>query len=182
MSKQICTFDEAELKYFCSSYKPPQQKSLALFVEWQKNILIEKQKKALADSIKSGKKVRTISINSSRGSYGLKHCVERLSRLLEIIDPNTYQYEYVSNEDLIVALVQSGFRAKNTYKWYSDYRRQQPGPNYFFNIGPMKEEHSIATYKINRKGEKKYPNKWFNTCIKDMLNIDSAEIASNNFI
>jgi len=59
--------------------------------------------------------------NRNPSSYGLKHYVEAVVLPL--------RHEYVSNEELVVALIQAGFRAINT-----NARHTYPGPNYFFNL------------------------------------------------
>ena len=71
-------------------------------------------------------KIKTLNTNHS--SYGLKHCVERVSNaLVEAV--HGYQYEYIGNEDFIIAALQHGFDVKNCSEG-----RGRLGPNYYFNL------------------------------------------------
>lgn len=107
---QVRTTDYNKLKEWAFVENKPTQKALQLFVKYATNNL------------------KRQSINTSIGSYGLKHRVEELSRALQKID-TSYSYEYIGNEDFIIAMVQAGFDLKNTEP--SSYR---PGPNYYFNL------------------------------------------------
>lgn len=100
---QICTNDPNVLADYVSAFPTIESPALDEFI---KRISVGKQ--------------RTIS--KVYGSYSLKHVAERLAR------KNGY-YAYVSNEQLIVALVRAGFTAKNIASF-----NDRPGPNYYFNI------------------------------------------------
>jgi hypothetical protein len=123
VDKQLCTYNIDALKEYSILQPKSKCKSLQLFVDWQ-------SKKSLVHLLHS----KTIDINTDISSYGLKHCVEKLSRVL-VGKKYIERSEYCSNEEFIVAMLQAGFTCKNT----SDYkpRDYKPGPNYFFNILPL---------------------------------------------
>ena len=116
-TNQIRTKDYELLRIYCKTQEPNAGKQLALKI-----------------FINYLKKNTTIRINRKAGtSYGLKHKVEALSRKIQRMYPN-YQYEYISNEDFIISMLQNDFDCKN-----EDYDKvYYQGPNYNFNIKKLK--------------------------------------------
>lgn len=103
---QIVTHDYDKLKVWAQTEPVPEQVALDIFVKY------------LAKNLKRN------TINQSHSSYGLKHKVEELSKEIQKHDPD-YQYEYIGNEDFIIAMLQHGFDIRSTGGL---------SPNYYFNI------------------------------------------------
>lgn len=106
MSKQIITRDYQQIVSIAAGHPTTTIKSLNGYIAWAKNN-------------------RSKRINRDSSSYGLKHRCEDISDLLN-------KHEYVSNEDLIIAMVQNGFQAINAE------HSGRPGPNYYFNVKSLK--------------------------------------------
>ena len=104
---QIVTTDYEKLKAWAKQEPKPDQKALSAFIKY-----------AVANLQRS-------TINTYISSYGLKHRVEEVSKRIKQIDPS-YQYEYIGNEDFIIAMLQNGFDVKNA--------TMRMGPNYYFNL------------------------------------------------
>lgn len=121
---QLVTNDIDALRTYAQSQPVSSGRALNLFVQWQsRQIMMAKLK---------GKNVRLYRASTS---YGLKHCVENLSRALYrrgFLDSK----EYCSNEEFIIAMLQNGFDCVNADTWQRKGQRY-PGPNYYFNILPL---------------------------------------------
>jgi hypothetical protein len=117
---QIVTTEYDKLKEWANTENKPQQYALAKFLEIAKRDY----------------KIKTI--NKSRSSYTLKHVVERVSdALVQLVDG--YQYEYIGNEDFIIAALQHGFDVKNCRHGATTL-----SPNYYFNLSEeMFKEHNL---------------------------------------
>lgn len=107
---QLLTFDHEELRDYCLKQPATRKRRLKAFVQ------------ALLDIKQAHPRV---TVNRERSSYNLKHLVERIG----YGRPMPCEYEYISNEELIVALVQAGFNSVNCAR-----RGCHPSPNYWFNI------------------------------------------------
>lgn len=103
---QLCSFDYEAIKQFCNTQPASTNPMVQHFIKWA---VTRKQKR----------------ICKNRSSYGLKHDVETLSDLLN-------DHTYVSNTELIIAMVKAGFELKNTDDHSENYRNA--GPNYYFNL------------------------------------------------
>jgi hypothetical protein len=108
---QIVTFDMDALKSYCLSQPFPKQRILDVWVKF----------------MASNKMSKNI-VKSAGSSYGLKHQVEHMSRFMQ--KEHGWDYEYIGNEDLIIAMIHAGFKCKNA-------NTGMPGPNYFFNLAPL---------------------------------------------
>ena len=103
---QIVTQDYEKLKEWALSEPVPQQRALDIFIKYL------------------SKKMKRVRINEYCSSYTLKHRVEELSKEIQKYDPE-YQYEYIGNEDFIIAMLQNGFDIRSAGGL---------SPNYYFNI------------------------------------------------
>ena len=152
--ESIETFDYDLLRKFCATQPKSNGISLNLFIKWQSQKLM----------IKSLTKKRT-NLCYEFGSYGLKHRIEDLSKWLQKNRPNILnEYEYCSNGELIVAMVNAGFNVKNTNDFYGkDYFDQtrydrRPQPNYYFNYSKLSKRN---TWSFDE-------NDWILELVKDL--------------
>ena len=114
---QIVTNDYVKLKEWAQTEPVPTQIALKIFIKFLRTNMVTK------------------NVNEYCTSYTLKHRVEELSKEIQKYDPN-YHYEYIGNEDFIIAMLQNGFDIKNAGGGSS--------PNYYFNI---KKIDSIKMWK-----------------------------------
>jgi hypothetical protein len=110
---QIVTHDMAALKAYCLIQPFPKQRILDVWIEFMA-------------SYKMTKNV----VKTAGTSYSLKHQVEELSKFMQ--KEHGWDYEYIGNEDLIIAMIHAGFNCKNA-------NTDQAGPNYYFNLAPLTE-------------------------------------------
>lgn len=110
---QIITHDMDALKAYCLSQPFPKQKILKAWIKF------------VSESLKSKNITKTAG-----SSYSLKHQVENFSKYMQ--KEHGWDYEYIGNEDLIIAMIHAGFNCKNA-------NIEQAGPNYYFNLKAMKE-------------------------------------------
>lgn len=118
---QIITMDFKALQQWAQKEPSPKQKALEIFVKYASNNMV------------------TTRISNTLSSYSLKHRVEELSRELQKIDPN-YSYEYIGNEDFIIAMLQAGFNCK---------KNNRTSPNYYFNLGKLDHKNKWLTEMVN---------------------------------
>lgn len=122
--------------------------ALNLFIDWQTRLVSTK--------VLSGKKVK---LYHDYHSYGLKHCVERLSEYLKRHNLME-RTEYCGNEEFIIAMMQAGFDCDN-----SAPLSERLGPNYVFNIVPLKTKRgNYGTHEI-----------WMAELARDMFGIKINE-------
>lgn len=117
---QLKTININALKNYCLEQPKSEGLALKYFIEWQ-------SKKVMLAKLQN----KSIDLYKGHHSYGLKHCVEQLSRELSKrnIIPTS---EYCGNEEFIIAMLQAGFDCENVKE-----NRLKPGPNYEFYIFPL---------------------------------------------
>lgn len=136
VNRQLITTDIEALKEYAMAQPKSKGRALNLFVDWQ-------SKMATINALQN----KSRKIYKDYHSYGLKHQIERLSKYLTRWDqwehndnpicPWHYG-EYCGNEEFIVAMLQAGFDCRNS----ANLNIRPPGPNYYFNIEPLKERGS----------------------------------------
>lgn len=109
---QLITHDFDQLRRYCISQPARQQAGLAVLVRGLMHA-----------------PMRHGSFSKIATSYGLKHVAEKISDEFTNLEGAKVSHEYVSNEDLIIAMVQAGFKARNVAP--ADCRLSN---HYFFNV------------------------------------------------